>query len=119
MVYRVATVNAGGFEVASRDHILLPFELPPPQILEANFDSRTATAALQWTPYVGPRFAAYEVRRSHGEDRRTVAQIADSTATTFVGSQIVEGSSAYCFSTRRADPSCRSIHSFPMHFHKR
>ena len=65
--YRVAVVNTSGFEVSSQERRMRPLNLPPVEIVRAEFDARTATAALEWTPYVGPRFRTYEVRRRTAE----------------------------------------------------
>jgi len=64
--YRVSIVNAGGLEVTSPEVRASPLTLPPAEIRTLDFDSRTATATLTWTPYRGPRFQAYEVWLTHG-----------------------------------------------------
>ncbi|MEW6751075.1 MAG: fibronectin type III domain-containing protein [Candidatus Latescibacterota bacterium] len=62
----------------------------PPVTLGAAFESRTATAALAWTPYRGPRFQAYEVRRSTVEEAsHRLLQTGDSALTSFVDSSLL------------------------------
>ncbi|MEW6751077.1 MAG: fibronectin type III domain-containing protein, partial [Candidatus Latescibacterota bacterium] len=86
--YRVV-VQAAGEELPSND---LEGRLAlPPVTLNAAFDSRTATAALTWTPYRGPRFQTYEVRRSMARDvsrpvLETVFATSDSSVTACVDS---------------------------------
>ena len=60
---QVWVVNAAGFEVESEVQLLNPLYLPPVQIDILTLDAATASAALTWTPYHGPRFKAYQVRR--------------------------------------------------------
>ncbi len=60
---QVWVVNAAGFEVESAVQLLNPLYLPPVQIDVLTLDAATASATLTWTPYHGPRFKAYQVRR--------------------------------------------------------
>ena len=56
--------------------------LPGIAITEARFASHTASCSLSWTPYRGPRFRVYEVRRrSPGLVSRSVATISDRDST--------------------------------------
>ena len=45
-LYRVVTVNAGGFEATSTEQRTRPLSLPPVHILDLNFASATASASL-------------------------------------------------------------------------
>ncbi|NKB69447.1 MAG: hypothetical protein GKR89_20440 [Candidatus Latescibacteria bacterium] len=60
-IYRVAAETASGsLPSASRDARL---ELPAVAITRIDFDSRSASASLQWTAYSGPRFSHYRIER--------------------------------------------------------
>jgi len=83
-VYRVAVVNDEGFAASSMPVAVAPLKLPPVEIVRVEVDSRTATATVEWTPYRGPRFSAYQVRRSSGDGSRIVAEITDIASTLFV-----------------------------------
>ncbi|MBT4611449.1 MAG: hypothetical protein HOC05_15510, partial [Gemmatimonadetes bacterium] len=80
--YHVSTVNQSGFEVASQEQRIRPLNLPPVQIEALTFDSATASAAISWTPYRGPRFKAYQVLRRTSELAAQVVEEIDDIAKT-------------------------------------
>ena len=89
-VYRVSVVYAGGLEVASPGVRVRPLVLPPVAIRSLDFDSRTASAALVWTPYRGPRFQAYHIRRGTEElVSQTIQVLPDSAATSWTDSGLL------------------------------
>ena len=86
-IYQIVTVAAGrelpGNPAESR------LVLPAVQDLLVDVDSRTATAKLQWLPYPGPRFQAYQLWRDDGVQITRIRELTDSAATTFVDSQLI------------------------------
>ena len=69
-------VTAAGQELSSNS-VEGQLVLPAVQDLRVDFDSRSATATLEWTPYQGPRFTAYRVEsRTAGLVPQKVARIA-------------------------------------------
>jgi len=94
--YRVSVVNTGGLEISSPGVRTRPLSLPPVQIETVDLDSRAATARLTWTPYQGPRFGAYEVRRrTETLASETIAELPDSTATSWMDSGLVGATDYY------------------------
>ncbi len=82
--YRIAVVNEAGFAAVSPPQNTPPLNLPPVQIEALHFDARTASAALSWTPYRGPRFRAYQILRwTEGQTAQVVDEIPDSARTEF------------------------------------
>ena len=82
-VYRVSVHNAGRLEAVSNQARVRPLALPPVKIESLEFDSRTASAGLEWTRYRGPRFQSYRVqRRTDTEGLHTIVELGDSTVTT-------------------------------------
>ncbi len=59
--YRISSINTSDYEKTSQTQRIRPITLPSVHIEELRFDSRTASAALSWTPYRGPRFRAYQI----------------------------------------------------------
>ena len=58
--------------------------LPAVESLASEFHSESASVTLTWTPYTGPRFAAYQIHRWTAESARQVADvIEDSTTNTY------------------------------------
>jgi len=81
-VYTVV-VSALGRELESNS-LERRLSLLPVEMLSPEFDSETASAALAWTPYQGPRFHAYQVRRrTRDQVYRVVGEMADSSAASF------------------------------------
>lgn len=66
-------------------------DLPAVRITLLEFDSKTATASLEWTAYSGPRFDRYEVRRSTAGQSEVVAEFADLARTALVDSWDLDG----------------------------
>ncbi|MBI2504926.1 MAG: fibronectin type III domain-containing protein [Candidatus Latescibacteria bacterium] len=96
-LYRVSVVNSGGFEVPSPEAEARPFNLPMVQLLEPEFDSRTASAALKWTAYKGPRFKTYRVERRTTESAvQVVKEAADLADTAYVDS-LLSGNTEYFY----------------------
>lgn len=72
-------------------------ELPASPLQELVFDSATASAALRWAPYTGPRFQAYQVlRTTTGQEPLVVAEIEDREITAFVDSSLL-GNTRYFY----------------------
>jgi len=95
--YRVSAVNISGFTVSSDAREVGPLLLPGVQIAKAEFDPRTATATLEWTPYVGGGFSAYQVRRRTAElASQVVFETEDSAITSFTDSALV-GATEYVY----------------------
>jgi hypothetical protein len=90
-VYRVSVISEQGLEAASVKQGIPPIELPGVDILGLRFDSVDATASLDWRPYSGPRFAAYEVQRTVGATTVIVVRLPDVSTTTFTDSLLVGG----------------------------
>ena len=95
-LYRVSVVNNAGFEVSSPQREAAVLELPAPRVTKADFDSRSATASLEWAPYAGPHFAAYELTRSTSSASQLVAEFSDISATMFRDSGLV-GNTSYTY----------------------
>lgn len=81
--YRVSVLTSAGLEVISDSREVAPLQLPAVAIDTVIVDTPAATAQLFWTPYAGPRFASYEIWRSHGGQEEQVASIPDASASTF------------------------------------
>ena len=94
--YRVSTINAARHEAPSEPQVIRALGLPAVVLTGVGLDSRTASTTLTWTPYHGPRFHAYQVRRSVGEDVRTVATVGDLVETSFVDTGLV-GNTEYSY----------------------
>ena len=97
--YRVSIVNEAGLEVSSLQGEAPVLELPAVQLRQADFDSRSATASLEWTLYAGPRFAAYELTRSTGSTSERVAELGDIAATAWRDSGLA-GNTLYTYELR-------------------
>jgi len=96
-VYRISVTNVSGFEVISEDRVVLPMQLPGVQIITADFNSATASATLEWTPYAGPDFRAYQVRRRTAEEAsRIVFESQDLAVTSCLDSNLV-GATEYLY----------------------
>ena len=88
--YRVSAVNTEEFEATSEAQTVGPMQLPPVEIVRAEFDSRIASATLTWTAYRGPGFRAYQVRRRTEELAPSVmAELGDSTITSWTDEGLV------------------------------
>jgi hypothetical protein len=73
------------------------YRLPAVELRQAAFSSQTASALLEWTPYQGPRFAAYEVRRkSAGQDERAVAVVEEVGSTRYLDT-VLDGNTEYAY----------------------
>lgn len=87
---------AAGRELESQQREV-NYALPPVDLQEAMFSSASASAALSWTPYQGPRFAAYEVRRrAPGIPEATAAEVADANITTYLDT-LLDGNTEYTY----------------------
>lgn len=94
-VYTVLLRAAGQEKVSNSQESRLV--LAPVQILGADFSSETATAAIEWSPYTGPRFRAYRVLRlTEGSIARIVGEIEDRAATTLIDSGL-HGNTRYSY----------------------
>ncbi len=71
--------------------------LPGVQLLAPIFDSATASAALTWTPYVGPGFRAYEVRRRTGVLARVTVEVIEDIADTSTVDDSLLGNTDYIY----------------------
>ncbi|MEW6752054.1 MAG: hypothetical protein AB1505_13905, partial [Candidatus Latescibacterota bacterium] len=93
-LYTVVVEAAGeALESEAREGRLV---LPAVAIVRLEMDSRTATAGLEWESYRGPRFRAYEVRRSAGSAAPTLAHLEDPAQTAFVDSGLI-GNTRYAY----------------------
>ena len=119
-VYRLSIVNASGFEVTTPPHVVDPVTFPAVRLLRTDFDAHSSSATLEWTPYRGPRFAAYQVRRSEEDTERIIATFADSATTTFVDSNLI-GNTEYIYQIAVlttgddevfSEPTSGSFHTF-------
>lgn len=117
--YRVSVVNQAGLEVSSQAQEIRPLRFLDIAFTQSTFDSGTATATLAWTPYRGPRFAAYVLRRTAGLTTEILAQIDDISRTSFEDSGL-RGDTEYFYSVDvrtqageeiRGDQISGSIHS--------
>ena len=96
-LYQLVVTNSSGFEMSSDAQVALPFNLPAVQIRDIRFESTTAAAAIEWSPYSGPRFRAYQVqRRTAGLEHELVARINDLTATSYTDTAL-HGSTEYFY----------------------
>ena len=87
--YQVSVVNAGGYGVPTRVEESSRLNLVPVEIVDVAFESATASATIEWTPYAGPRFAGYELsRRTAGIEPVVVASIPDIATTSFVDTSL-------------------------------
>ena len=95
--YWVEVANQGGFEVESGKQVGAVYALPSIELLEAKFNSDTATAELVWNRYRGPNFAVYEVRRkAPGLDEEVVKELAEVSDTTYTDS-LLDGNTEYTY----------------------
>ena len=94
--YRVLVENEGGLAEGS---IALPapsLGLPPVNVT-TEFNPVTASAEVRWSPYAGPRFQAYEVRRRTRDlASRTVATLGGISDTTWTATGLV-GNTEYFY----------------------
>lgn len=96
-VYRVSVENASGLEVPSAEQRVNGVNLPAVRMQSAQFHSATATAAIEWTEYTGPRFESYQLRRSTGAQTDILAVLDDRAQTSFVDSNLA-GNTQYSYS---------------------
>lgn len=83
-----------GYDSGTRQ---LAYALPRPRLTELALSSDCACARVAWSAYLGPRFAAYEVRRrALGEADTAVARILDRNATTILDS-LLDGDTSYSY----------------------
>ncbi|MBT3345718.1 MAG: hypothetical protein HN712_00535 [Gemmatimonadetes bacterium] len=86
------TVHAAGRTLASTE-IKARLSLVPVMLSQPEFSSATASARLSWSPYVGPRFAAYRVvrriRNGPDEIRRELTTITDQSMDSWIDSSLV------------------------------
>ena len=84
-IYRLAVVNASGYEAISEEKGIAGFALGQVQLSPVESDPQAGTLVLHWNRYVGPDFAGYRIlRRQVGTDKEEVlAQVATSTDTSF------------------------------------
>ena len=84
-VYRVETLNAGGYAAPSEEKGIAGFSVEAMRLLGVENDQDSGGLALSWNRYVGPDFASYQVhRRAVGTDREeTLAEITAPMDTTF------------------------------------
>jgi hypothetical protein len=94
--YRVSVVNGAGLEVPSDAQEVRPLLLPPVQIVRLEFDSSTATALLEWTPYAGPRFSLYQIYRTVGGDTRLLDTISNAESVSLVDTDL-SGNTEYSY----------------------
>jgi hypothetical protein len=95
--YRVAVRTGEGelVSIAVAERLELPWVTLPLQAVE--FTSLTASAALTWSPYAGPRFQAYHVeRRTQELAPRIVARVEDVAVTSWVDTGLV-GNTEYFY----------------------
>ncbi|MBI2502335.1 MAG: hypothetical protein HYW07_03775 [Candidatus Latescibacteria bacterium] len=93
--YWIRTAAAGKELVSGQ--LEAGYELPRVELQRAEFSSATATAALSWTAYQGPRFAAYQVRRrTAGTVETTVEEIPEADRTTYADSAL-DGNTEYAY----------------------
>jgi hypothetical protein len=96
-VYRVSVINASGLEVCSNEARTRPLTLPDVIIESLEFESISASARITWSPYPGPRFQSYEVRRRSAELAPQVIHAgSDVAATEFVDSGL-RGNTEYFY----------------------
>lgn len=95
--YRVLAANTSGHTVTSPAVNVALARPPSVQIEDLAFDSRTASAALSWSAYVGGGFHAYRVvREAAGQGIQVVTEIADVTTTSWVDAEL-HGSTDYTY----------------------
>jgi len=94
--YRVSVINSTGFETAYATQTAGSVQLPAVGIVRLEPDSRSASATVTWTPYIGPRFGAYQVYRSEGSDTKLVHTFADADVVSFVDTDLL-GNTAYSY----------------------
>lgn len=92
----IVVVMAAGQELVSNS-LDNQLNLPPVQIRRSDFNSSTATATIEWTPYKGPRFRAYQVQQRTAElASQIVAELEEVTVTSFADSGLV-GNTEYFY----------------------
>jgi len=93
--YHVVTALRGG-EVESNEAELI-YELPPISLTGLEMSSETATARLEWSPYTGPGFVAYEIRRTDEVGRTAIYEVGgDATHAVFTDS-LLAGNTEYSY----------------------
>lgn len=86
-LYRVV-VFAAGRQLTS-DGVTARLDLRPVTVHAPLFESQTATAMVNWSPYTGPRFEAYRLSRSvEGQTPVELTRIESSTDTTFADTRL-------------------------------
>lgn len=90
-VYRLSAVNAAGLALESEPVTVPAGRLPGLRMVQVQMNSTDATAAIEWAPYVGPKFSTYQLWRELAGDQRLLAEIADSASTTYVDTAIAGG----------------------------
>lgn len=96
-LYSVCVINTAGLESKSAVTRVGPVRFPPVEVESVEFRSPTATAALTWRPYRGPRFASYGILRSEpGLIPQVVAELADRTVIAYNDSGL-EGNTPYTY----------------------
>jgi hypothetical protein len=95
-LYRVAVVNEHGLQTISAPRGIDPLALPAVDITGTLVSSATATSQLTWTPYSGPRFAAYRVLRTDALTSQSLTEITDRNITTWIDSHLT-GNTAYAY----------------------
>lgn len=86
--YRVSAVNRGGLEQPSAPLAGRLRGLPSLQLTGVEIDSRTASATISWTPYVGPRFETYQLWRTRPGIPPVVIELADSSTPSYVDTSL-------------------------------
>lgn len=95
-VYRVSAVNKAGLEVSSAPLRIVSAGLPPIRLLALQFDSHAGSAAVEWSPYEGPRFSGYQLWRSTADAPPLVLELSDNTTTTYLDTTI-DGGQRYAY----------------------
>lgn len=93
--YSVVTALEGGDLESNEEE--LTYELPTISLTGLEMSSETATARIEWSPYSGPAFTAYEVRRADEVGRITVYELqGDATRTAYTDS-LLAGNTEYSY----------------------
>lgn len=97
-VYQVLVAVAGQDEPLFSNSLVQQWNVPAVELAVPSFASATASAALAWSAYEGPRFASYRVWRRTAELVRVlVVEIADVDQTTAQDSGLL-GDTEYFYS---------------------
>jgi hypothetical protein len=91
-------VEAAGLELVSATHEGR-LTLSSVEITRADFESRKASATLEWTVFDGPRFDSYEVWRTVGANSQRIGVIGDADSTGLVDRGL-RGSTQYNYQVR-------------------